>query len=470
LNSPELLLLSIRELKRWFEVQADNVLVSTLYSSIQPVLEGLIDLKLEHLSLTRSASTLSGGEGQRLRLASYLSGNLTGITYILDEPTLGLHTQDVALLLARIRHLQQMGNTVVVVEHDAQVMRFADHLIELGPGAGVHGGQIVAQGDLDALLNTTASVTAPYLKTKRLPSPMPRAIRHKAFGLSKVNKHNLRDRDFDFPADSLTAITGVSGAGKSTLMHHVLAPTLQAGQALHCKSFYGHGTFDQVMLIEQRLMTGQRHNTVAASIHVLDGLQTLFASTEAAKRMGLKKNAFSYASKEGRCPHCQGLGQVKVSMDFMEDLWLTCDLCEGSRYHADVLAVKFNGVSMGALLQCTVVEVLDFLDTLYSKEAARARETLLNLKRLGLGHVVLGQSTASLSGGEAQRLRLVSCLNHEKGKSVLFLLDEPTSGLHYQDIDRLIEVFNSLVDAGHTVIFIEHNPYLIAAANYVIEM
>jgi len=474
MNIYDLAALSIEETGAWFEAQMHvprlSSIVQTIYAAVAPVLESLMALGLGHLSLTRRCSTLSGGEGQRLRLARQLSGGLTGITYILDEPTIGLHPRDVARLLGIIAQLKAKGNTVVIVEHDAEVIRAADYVIEMGPGAGEDGGRIIAQGRVSEFLQSDAAITPAYLKSTVLPKPVPRQLSPKAFGLRGVNKHNLIDRDFDFSAGGLIALTGVSGAGKSTLMHHVLLPTLQSSAAVHCQSFYQNIQFDDIVPVTQAALSGSRHATVASFCGLLEFLQSIYAASDAGKGAGLKKSAFSYAHKDGRCPHCGGRGQIKISMDFMADLWNDCDACQGGRYNPAVAKVKVGQQSIAVLLQASVKDLRSWLEAVPGRAAVTARSIVDALLALGLGHLKPGQSTASLSGGEAQRLRLAVHLHQSKDEKKLFLLDEPTSGLHYADIDALIEVFNRLVDEGHTVLFIEHNRYLIAAANEVMTL
>ena len=466
--------MSIKETMEWFEKfsKKNNVtkIVETIYEQIKSSLSGLVELELGHLSLTRRSSTLSGGEGQRLRLAQQLSGGLTGLTYILDEPTIGLHPSNVTQLLKLIRELKEKGNTIVIVEHDREVIKSADHIIEIGPGSGNDGGKIIASGNYEEFIQNDKAITPEYLTSHKLPELRKRNIIHNSFGLRGVTKHNLVNRDFNFISGGIIAVTGQSGAGKSTLIHHVLEPTLKSNSPVNCSSFYNNSNFDQVILVDHRALPGTKIGTVATYANLLEYLQLLFSNTEDAIQSGLKKSSFSYNNKEGKCPVCNGLGQIKISMDFMDDVWNTCDECSGTRYNEAVLKVKYHNRNIADFLSMTVSEILQFFSEHKNKFLVKTIPFLILLKEIGLGHLRLDQSTSSLSGGESQRLKLTVNLFDVKRENVLFLFDEPTSGLHYKDIDELIKVFNRMVDEGHTIVFIEHNSYLINVANQIIEM
>ena len=439
-------------------------IVKQVFEGIEPALLSMKNLGLGHLSISRRASTLSGGEGQRLRLARLMGSGLTGMTLILDEPTIGLHPDNVERMLKLVRQLRDKGNTIVIIEHDRRVISSADYIIELGPGSGEGGGTVTAQGDYDTFIESARSITAPYLISHRCPQPVERQLKQKAFGVRGVNKHNLTDRDFDFSSGGLIALTGMSGAGKSTLVHHVLAPTLQKKRPVNCAGYYDTARFEQIISVDQKAFYGST-GTVAAYTRLLSLFQKIFAAST-----GMKKSVLSYTAKEGRCPNCNGTGSIKISMDFMDDVFNICELCHGSRYNAQAASYTLNGMSMPGILGLSIEQCRDYADSLEHRDAAKALRILGVLYDLGLGHLHMGQTTGSLSGGEAQRLKLAMHLVQSSDKRALFLLDEPTSGLHYRDIDGLIHVMNRLAHSGHTVLFIEHNDYLIAAANEVIDM
>ena len=468
--------LSVDDTLLWFDERISennstgSLIVGSMYEYIKPLLLNLQKLGLGHISIDRRSSTLSGGEGQRVRLARMLSGSLTGMTFVLDEPTIGLHSSDVSRLLDVITELREKGNTIIIVEHDRNLIRWADNIIELGPGSGQDGGRIISQGSYSEFIKSDIAITPPYLLSDSKPRPVERKIDENAFGLKRVNKHNLVNRDFNFSSGGIIAITGVSGAGKSTLIHHVLAPTLKAGKPINCKSFYERSGFIEYVTVDQRTISGSLQSTVASYSGILDKLTDLFAGNEEARIKRKKRQAFSYNSRQGRCPICNGAGEIRISMDFMDDIWNTCDRCGGMRYNDEVLSVRLSGLNIAEVLRLTVDDAIDYCCKTESRHSAQLWDVLRQLQEIGLGHLVIGQSTKTLSGGEAQRLKMSKRLSENKGKRVLFMLDEPSSGLHYRDIDKLIPLFNKLVDDGHTVIFIEHNPYLISIANQVIQL
>jgi len=427
-------------------------------------------LGLGHIGIDRRSSTLSGGEGQRVRLAQQLTGSLCGMIFVLDEPTIGLHNKDVGMLLKVINQLKDKGNTIIIVEHDREVIKWADNIIEIGPGSGREGGSIVAQGTYDEFVRSDEAITPPYLRDNILPKPIKRRLYRDAFRLGGVNKYNLVDRDFSFDAGGIIAITGVSGSGKSTLIHHVLVPSLTQGKAINCYTYYNRAGFDQYMAINNRGINGNYLSTLASYSGLLYSIGSLFAASEEAKAKHLTGKSFSYNSKEGRCPLCIGAGKIRISMDFMDDVWNNCDSCKGLRYNDNILVFRLHNLNIAEVLQLTVEEAIAYFKVFKSRKADSVMYMLLLLKEIGLGHLVLGQETGSLSAGEAQRLKLSLKLSEGSGEKILFMLDEPSSGLHYKDLENLINVFNRLVDNGHTVMFIEHNPYMIAIANQVIEL
>ena len=473
-NIHDLSSLSIGQTKKWFENNLNHPkygkIIQNIFGNLSPVLDTFQNLGLGHLSISRRSSTLSGGEGQRLRLAQQLSGSLTGITYILDEPTIGLHDTNTDQLLTVMQELKKNGNTIVIVEHDRKVINAADYIYEIGPGSGAEGGTIVAQGTPEEFKKNNKALTPFYLQNYETPKAVKRDIKTKAFGLHGVNKHNLVNREFSFIANGIIAVTGVSGSGKSTLVHHVLKPTLEEKRPVNCNSFYSNVLFDQIISFDQTGLKGSITSTVATYTGIMDHLQTLFAQSEQAKKDGLKKTHFSYTHKDGKCDVCNGNGQIRISMDFMEDVWNVCEKCDGKRYNDNAETYKINNCSITNTLNMSVSGLKDFLQVLGRKNISNTINILDLLIELGLSHLILGQTTASISMGEAQRLKLAVKLLELKDKKALFFLDEPTSGLHYQDIEKLINVLNKLADNGHTILFIEHNSYLISIANQVIEL
>lgn len=432
--------------------------------SARASLQTLVELGLGHLHLNRAVSSLSGGEQQRLRLASQLSTQLFGVTYILDEPTIGLDAQQVAVLSQLLKRIVAHGNTVVVVEHDVSFIKSADYLIEMGPAAGKAGGQVVYQGKLTDIAQAKQSLTyqllhknTAFTHKKENPKALP-------FGVKAAYANNLKQIDVDFHAAQIIAVTGVSGSGKSSLVKEVLYRSYLQNKAVNCNAVYGLEQFSKVLLIDQEILKQNRLSTPASYTGLLNHLKILFAKTADALALGFKRADFSYQSKKGKCPICNGYGEVKTSMDFMSDLWLECDSCKGLRYHPDILACLYKGRSIGQILQMSVQEAIDFFDT---ESIIKELEVL---QQLGLSHLILGQSGNSLSGGEAQRLKLAHSLMQKRTGNTLYLFDEPSTGLHHFDILELIEVFQSIIDRGDTVLFIEHNESLIAAADRIITL
>ena len=475
INIAELSALSVGATREWFMKNikgndAEALIINSIYDIISPILLHMQTLGLDHISMSRRSSTLSGGEGQRLRLAQQLSGALTGMTFILDEPTAGLHRKDVRKLMDVIKDIRNKGNTIIIVEHDREVIAKADNIIELGPGPGKEGGYIVDKGPYDRFISSKKAITPSYLLDNELPGAVPRQLNNDSFGLKSVNKHNLVNRDFSFSSGGLIAVTGVSGAGKSTLVHHVLAPSLQKAKAVNCSSYWEFEDFDQYIAVDHKAIKGNINSTVSSYSGILDCLMAYYASLDEAKNNSFKRSAFSYNSKEGKCPVCKGAGKLKISLDFMDDVWNDCFRCNGRRYNDKTLEIKAKGLDVSEVLQLTVYETYVHFENIVGKKNKSLIDSLNNLIETGLGHLTLAQGVETLSSGEAQRLKLSVKLQEGKGKKTLYMLDEPTTGLFYPDIDKLIEVFNRLADEGHTVMFIEHNPYLISVANQVVEL
>ncbi len=431
---------------------------------IQKSLSTLKDLGLGHLHLNRPVVTLSGGERQRVTLAGQLSTHLFGVIYVLDEPTIGLDGQQVAALTRVLKQIIANGNTVVAVEHDPDFIRSADHLIEMGPGAGTLGGKVIYQGSIEGLNQVKETTTYQLLQLKKIPEIKTIDQVSAPFGVHDAHSNNLKDIDVSFQSGQVTAITGVSGSGKSSLIKEVLFKSWLKQKPVSCSSVYGLDQYEDVILIDQEPLSQNRLSTPALYLGLLDTIQRVFAQTDIARKKGLKKADFSYQSKRGKCPTCAGHGQVKTSMDFMSDLWLICDTCQGTRYHQDISTVTYKERNIGDVLKLTASEAVDFF------EDQNIADQLNLLSSLGIGHLRLGQPFNTLSGGEAQRLKLTKSLLQKRKGKVLYLFDEPSTGLHYLDLLQLLHVFQSLIEQGNTLVYIEHNRTLIEAANQVITL
>ena len=427
-------------------------------------LKTIVDLGLGYLSLDRAINTLSGGERQRVTLAGQLSTHLFGVTYVLDEPTIGLDEGQVAILSKALKRIVANGNTVVVVEHDAFFIKNADYLIEMGPGAGNLGGEVIYQGKVSDIATAKHSVTYRLLKEEQN-IPVKRNIKKGgSFGVKGAFANNLQHIEVDFYTQQIIAVKGVSGSGKSSLIKNVLYNSWLKNRPVNCTSVYGFEQFDAILFIDQEALQQSRLSTTVSYTGIIEQIKTEFSKTTSAKKLGLKKADFSYQSKKGKCTTCGGHGKLKTSMDFMSDIWLTCDTCKGMRYNTTVLSCKFNERSIGDVLKMTVQEAIVFFDT------GALVDNLNILKQVGVGHLLLGQSGDTLSGGEAQRLKLATSMLQKRKGTTLYLFDEPSTGLHYFDILQLSTVFQSLVDRGDTVLFIEHNKTLIESANQVISL
>jgi len=434
-------------------------------------LDLLMAAGLDYLTLDRTTASLSGGEGQRLRLASQLGADLCGITYVLDEPTVGLHGRDTRRLIGILRELCRAGNTVVVVEHDADVMRAADHIIDLGPGAGSAGGRVMACGSPAAICAASASRTGHYLRQAGLGAGS-RVRRTLGPGLVIEGAHanNLCDCDLAIPAGGLVVVTGVSGSGKSTLLFDVLLPSYLAGQPVGCRRFYGRTAFTEMRAVDQSPLVVGPASNVATLTGSFETIRNLYAATDAAQARGLRPAHFSLSTKGGRCEACQGRGRIKVSMDFLADVWVTCDECRGQRYTAEILACTYRGASIAEVLAMTAADAREHL-----RGHPALESTFELLGKIGLDYLPLGQEASTLSGGERQRLKLARELlgertGGERQGGVLYIFDEPTTGLHFDDVERLLRLFEELITAGHSLIAIEHHPDVIRAADWVIDL
>jgi len=435
----------------------------------------LIDVGLDYISLDRSAETLSGGEAQRIRLASQIGSGLVGVMYILDEPSIGLHQRDNERLLRTLHHLRDLGNSVIVVEHDEDAIRSADYVLDLGPGAGVHGGQIVAQGHPDEIMRQEKSLTGQYLSGKRkIAIPKKRKARdlEKQIVLRGANGNNLKSIDVEIPIGCLTCVTGVSGSGKSTLINDTLAPI--ATQALNgadpknpapYDSIEGLEYLDKVVVVDQSPIGRTPRSNPATYTGLFTAIRDLFAGTQEARSRGYQAGRFSFNVKGGRCETCQGEGVIKVEMHFLADVYVTCDVCQGKRYNRETLEILYKGKGIHQVLEMTVEEARSFFDAI--PVIARKLQTLLDV---GLSYISLGQSATTLSGGEAQRIKLAKELSRRETGRVLYLLDEPTTGLHFYDIEQLLGVLHRLRDQGNTIVIIEHNLDVIKTADWIIDL
>jgi len=431
---------------------------------VRKSLKTISDLGLGYLNLDRAVSSLSGGERQRVTLAGQLSTHLFGVLYVLDEPTIGLDDKQVAVLSDALKKIVSNGNTVVVVEHDPTFIKNADYIIEMGPGAGNLGGKVIYQGKLNDISKVKESVTYQLLHNQNTTPVKKQNIKGNSFDVKSASANNLKNIDVTFYAGQVIAVTGVSGSGKSSLIKEVLYGSWLKNRPINCASVYGMAQFDEVLLIDQEALKQSRLSTPASYTGIIEHIKAVFSKTVLAKSAGIKKADFSYQSKKGKCVTCSGHGKLKTSMDFMSDIWLTCDSCKGMRYNDTVLSCKFKDRSIGEVLQMTIQEAIEFFD------AGSLVDNLNILKRVGVGHLRLGQPGNTLSGGEAQRLKLATAmLQHQKG-ATLYLFDEPSTGLHYFDILQISTVFQALVDKGDTVLFIEHNNTLITSADQVITL
>jgi len=431
---------------------------------VKKTLKTIVELGLGYLSLDRVVRTLSGGERQRVTLAGQLSTHLFGVIYVLDEPTIGLDDGQVVVLSKALKSIVENGNTVVVVEHDPTFIRSADYMIEMGPGAGRLGGEVIYQGKVSDIDKATHSLTSKMFQEQCVPASKKPRKKGDVFGVKGASANNLKEIDVSFYSGQIIAVKGVSGSGKSSLIKEVLYNSWLQHRPVGCTSINGLDQFEEVLLIDQEVLTQSRLSTPASYTGILDEIKTLFSKTVSAKETGLKRGDFSYQSKSGRCAVCKGHGKLKTSMDFMSDIWLSCDTCQGMRYNDTVLSCQLNGRSIGEVLRMTVAEAITFF------AEGRIIEKLNTLNRVGVGHVLLGQSANTLSGGEAQRLKLAKSMMQKRKGATLYLFDEPSTGLHYFDLLPLITVFQSLVERGDTILFIEHNKSLIDAAHQVITL
>ena len=451
----------------------EAMIAKQILKEIKSRLGFLQSVGLEYLTLARSAGTLSGGESQRIRLATQIGSSLTGVLYILDEPSIGLHQRDNDKLIATLRRLRDLGNTLIVVEHDEDTMRAADWIVDIGPGAGIHGGEVIYSGEVKGLLKCRNSITGQYLSGK-LKIPVPetrRAPSDKWLKVIGAAENNLRGIDVEIPLGVFTCVTGVSGSGKSSLVNEIIYKHL-VGKLNRARTRPGKFTdmlgveyLDKVIMIDQSPIGRTPRSNPATYTGVFNDIRELFASTNEAKAKGYGPGRFSFNIKGGRCEACEGDGIIKIEMHFLPDVFVPCEVCKGHRYNRETLEVRYKGKNIFEVLDMTVSEGVEFfanIPKIYNK--------LKTLEEVGLGYIKIGQSSTTLSGGEAQRIKLATELSKRSTGKTIYILDEPTTGLHTADVRKLIEILQKLAEGGNTVLVIEHNLDVIKTADYIVDM
>lgn len=475
-NIYEMTEMSVRDLRQYLDelqlTETQLKIGKEILKEIKGRLQFLVDVGLDYLSLSRATGTLSGGEAQRIRLATQIGSGLVGVAYIMDEPSIGLHQNDNDKLLATLKHLRDLGNTLIVVEHDEDTMRAADYVVDIGPGAGEHGGQVIATGTAEDIMKNPNSITGKYLSGE-IKIPVPKT-RRKPKGFLKVvgaKENNLKNIDVKIPIGVLTCVTGVSGSGKSSLVNEILykslARKLNRARTIpgKCKKIEGMEQLDKVINIDQSPIGRTPRSNPATYTGMFDMIRDLFAATTDAKERGYKKGRFSFNVKGGRCEACSGDGILKVEMHFLPDVYVPCEVCGGKRYNRETLEVRYKGKTIYDVLEMTVEEALDFF-----KNVPRVLNKVQTLYDVGLGYLKLGQPSTTLSGGEAQRIKLATELSKRSTGKTIYVLDEPTTGLHFADVHKLVEILHRLTDEGNTVVVIEHNLDVIKVADYIIDM
>ncbi len=476
-NIQELTDMPINKIKKYLNdlqlSKTKKMIAEQILKEIDARLQFLIDVGLEYLTLSRSAGTLSGGEAQRIRLATQIGSGLTGVLYILDEPSIGLHQRDNDKLLATLKRLRDLGNTVIVVEHDEDTMYAADMVIDIGPGAGVHGGNVIAQGTAEEIKNVPNSITGQYLSgRKKIPVPKKRRkAKPVSITIKGAKENNLKNLDVKIPLGVFTCVTGVSGSGKSSLINEVLYKNLakklygSSEKGGKCKEIVGIENIDKIINIDQSPIGRTPRSNPATYTGVFDYIRDIFANTNEAKLRGYQKGRFSFNVAGGRCEACQGDGVLKIEMHFLPDVYVPCEVCKGKRYNKETLEVKYKGKSISDILEMTVEEALEFFANI-----PKIKQKIQTLYDVGLGYIKLGQPSTTLSGGEAQRIKLATELSKRPTGKTLYILDEPTTGLHISDVHKLVDILQRLVDTGNTIVVIEHNLDLIKTADYIIDL
>ena len=476
-NINELTDMSIDKIKDFLNTlqlnNKDKMIADQILKELNKRLQFLLDVGLEYLTLSRSAGSLSGGEAQRIRLATQIGSGLTGVLYILDEPSIGLHQRDNEKLLATLRKLRDLGNTVLVVEHDEDTMYAADQIIDIGPGAGVHGGKVIAQGTAEEIKLVPESITGQYLSGKKqiLVPKKRRKSNGKAIEVKGATEHNLKNINVKFPLGQFICVTGVSGSGKSTLVNEILYKTVAKEiygsneKPGKCKEIKGLENVDKIINIDQSPIGRTPRSNPATYTGVFDVIRDIFAATQEAKMRGYDKGRFSFNVAGGRCEACSGDGVLKIEMHFLPDIYVPCEVCKGKRYNRETLEVKYKGKTISDVLDMTVEEALKFFENI-----PKIKSKIQTLYDVGLGYIKLGQPSTTLSGGEAQRVKLATELSKKATGKTLYILDEPTTGLHIADVHKLVDILQRLVDTGNSIIVIEHSLDLIKTADYIIDL
>ena len=476
-NIYEVTTMTIRQADAFFEnlelTAREQKIASQILKEIHARLSFLLNVGLDYLTLSRSAGTLSGGEAQRIRLATQIGSGLQGVLYVLDEPSIGLHQRDNNRLLATLKHLRDLGNTLIVVEHDEDTMYAADHIVDIGPGAGAHGGQVVAQGTVEDIMKVPESITGQYLSRRKfIPVPAKRRPGNGKFiEVVGAAENNLKNLTVKFPLGTLTLVTGVSGSGKSTLVNEILYKGI-ASRLYHAKGkpgkhkkIKGLENIDKIIDIDQQPIGRTPRSNPATYTGVFDAIRELFSQTSEARMRGYKAGRFSFNVKGGRCEACKGDGILKIEMHFLPDVYVPCEVCKGARYNRETLEVRYKGKNISEVLDMTIDEAVDFF-----ANVPRIARKLKIIQDVGLGYIKLGQPATTLSGGEAQRVKLATELSRRSTGKTLYILDEPTTGLHTADIHKLLDILQRLVDGGDTVVVIEHNLDVIKTADYIIDL
>ena len=476
-NINELTNMPINKIKDYINslklTKKEQIISDQIIKELNKRLQFLIDVGLEYLTLSRSAGTLSGGEAQRIRLATQIGSALTGVLYILDEPSIGLHQRDNERLINTLKKLRDLGNTVLVVEHDEDTMLTADQVIDIGPGPGVHGGKVIAQGTAEEIMKVEDSITGQYLsRRKQIKVPEKRRKpKREAIEVIGATENNLKNLNVKFPLGVFTCVTGVSGSGKSTLVNEVLYKSIARNlyeskeKPGKCKEIKGIENIDKIINIDQSPIGRTPRSNPATYTGVFDHIRDLFATTNEAKLRGYDKGRFSFNVSGGRCEACNGDGIIRIEMHFLPDVYVPCEVCHGKRYNSETLQVKYKGKTISDVLDMTVEEALEFF-----KNIPRIKQKIQTLYDVGLGYIKLGQPSTTLSGGEAQRVKLATELSKKPTGKTLYILDEPTTGLHIADVHKLVDILQRLVDTGNTIVVIEHNLDLIKTADYIIDL